>query len=171
MSNPGYRYWIVCHSVCRAWSMGRRQDCPDEFATHLRRSPVVLISAEIVGGGHLGAFPEHPAFSGLGGRYRRSAQGKERRVIVAGVLRTHRDNPRGDPSNMRAKPPPNSRDGARCDAAFQNFVASGLILEFGRISTSLSPSASFRCGSTFDTRHSLNRVPLANSVTQQKNEI
>ena len=29
----------------------------------------------------------------------------------------------------------------------------------------------FRCGSTFDARHSLNRFPLACSVTQQEIEI
>ena len=63
---------------------------------------------------------------------RREAQvemGKGRRVIVACVLRIHRDNPGGDPSTMRAKRPPNSRDGARCDTAFQNCSSSGLILE------------------------------------------
>ena len=34
----------------------------------------------------------------------------------------------------------------------------------------LPPSAFFRCSSTFDGRHSLNRFPFAGSVTQQENE-
>ena len=42
-----------------------------------------------------------------------------RQVIVAGVLRTRRANPGGDLSAMGAKRAPNTRDGARCDAAFQ----------------------------------------------------
>ena len=40
-------------------------------------------------------------------------------MIVAGVLRTPRDNSGGDPLTTGAKHPQNSRDGARCDAAFQ----------------------------------------------------
>ena len=44
-------------------------------------------------------------------------------MIVAGVLRTRRDNYGGDPSTMRAKRPPNSRDGARCDGSFKNDVS------------------------------------------------
>jgi len=38
---------------------------------------------------------------------------------VAGLLRTRRSNFGGDPSTTGDKRPPNSRDGARCDAAFQ----------------------------------------------------
>ena len=34
----------------------------------------------------------------------------------------------------------------------------------------LPPSAFFRCTSTFDARHSLNRFPFAGSVTEQENE-
>ena len=34
----------------------------------------------------------------------------------------------------------------------------------------LPSSVIFRCSSTFDARHSLNRFPLAGSVTQQGNE-
>jgi len=44
-------------------------------------------------------------------------------VIVAGVLRTRRDNSGGDPSTTRAKRPPNSRNDARCDTAFQKHVS------------------------------------------------
>jgi len=54
-----------------------------------------------------------------GGRGRRSTRENGRQVIVAGVLQTRRANLGGDPSTMSAKRPPNSRDGARCDAAFQ----------------------------------------------------
>jgi len=42
----------------RAWLMDRRQDCPDKSSKHLRRSPAVLVPALVVGGAHLGAFPE-----------------------------------------------------------------------------------------------------------------
>jgi hypothetical protein len=54
-----------------------------------------------------------------GGRGRRSARGKGRQVIVEGLVRTRRSNFGGDPSTTGAKRPPNSREGARCDAAFQ----------------------------------------------------
>jgi len=40
-------------------------------------------------------------------------------VIVAGLLRTRRMNFGGDPSTTGVRRPPNSRDGARRDAAFQ----------------------------------------------------
>ena len=53
-----------------------------------------------------------PTF-GPGGRGRRSARGKGRQVVVAGLLRTRRSNFGGDPSTNGAKRPPNSRDGAR----------------------------------------------------------
>ena len=66
-----------------------------------------------------GRVPEHLPFFGPGGRGRRFARGKGRQVVVAGLLRTRRSNFGGDPSTTGPKRPPNSRDGARCDAAFQ----------------------------------------------------
>jgi hypothetical protein len=42
-----------------------------------------------------------------------------RQVVVAGVLRSRWVNAGGHPAPMRAKRPPNARDGARCDGAFQ----------------------------------------------------
>ena len=96
--------------VWHAWLIDRRQDCRDESATHLRRPPAVRFPAQIVGRVHLGAFPEPLAFSRPAKRCRRSARQKARQVVVAGVLRTRRDNPGGDLSTMRAKRPPNSRD-------------------------------------------------------------
>ena len=100
--------------------MDRRQNCCDESAPDLPRSPAVLYPAQSVGRGRQGAFPVHLPFIGPGGRGRRSARGKGRQVIVAGLVRTRRSNFGGDPSTTGAKRPPNSRDGARCDAAFQN---------------------------------------------------
>ena len=98
--------------VYRRWSMDCRQNCCDESATDLPRSPAVLYPAQSVGLGHLGAFPEHLPLFGPGG----SARGKARQVIVAGLLRTRRDTSSGDPWTTGAKHPPNSRDGARCGA-------------------------------------------------------
>ena len=48
-------------------------------------------------------------------------------MIVAGVLRTRWNNYGGDPSTMRAKRPPNARDGARCDTAVQSDVSRKLV--------------------------------------------
>ena len=69
--------------------------------------------------GRQGAFPEHLPFIGPGGRGRRSARSKGRQVIAVGLWRTRRSNFGGDPSTTGAKRLPNSRDGARWDAAFQ----------------------------------------------------
>jgi len=49
--------------VWLAWSMDRRQRCPDKSSEHPPRSPGVLISAQIVGSAHLGEFPEHLALA------------------------------------------------------------------------------------------------------------
>ena len=56
-----------------------------------------------------------------GARGRRSTRGNGRQVFVAGLLRSRRDNPGGDPSTLGAKRPPPSRDGARWGAAFRRF--------------------------------------------------
>jgi len=100
--------------------MDRRQNCCDESAPDLPRSPAVLYSAQSVGRGRQGEFPVHLPFIGPGGRSRRSARGKGRQVIVAGLVQTRRSSFGGNPSTTGAKRPPNSRDGARCDATFQN---------------------------------------------------
>ena len=114
------------------WWMDRRQNCCDESALDMPRSPAFLypaqsvgcgrqgvFPAQSVGCGRQGSFPEHLPFFGPGGRGRRFARGKGRQVIVAGLLRTRRSNIGGDPSTTGLKRQPNSRDGARCDAAFQ----------------------------------------------------
>jgi len=86
--------------------MDCRQNCCDESATDLPRSPAVLYPAQSVGLGHLGAFPEHLPLFGPGG----SARGKARQVIVAGLLRTRRSNSGGDPSTTGDK---NARECSR----------------------------------------------------------
>jgi len=95
--------------------MDRRQDCPDESATYLRRSLAFQLPAQIVGptgrvSGASGAVQTRWALPTI-------CAGKM--TTGRGVLRP-RDNPRGDQSTMRTKRPPNSRDGARRDKAFQN---------------------------------------------------
>jgi len=99
--------------------MDRRRNWPDESATHLRRSPAVRFPAQFVGRAHLVRKTADAPETRPGGRGRRSTRENGRQVIVAGVLRTGRANPGGDLSTMGAKRPPNSRDGARCDAAAQ----------------------------------------------------
>jgi len=99
--------------------MDRRQNCCDESALDMPRSPAVLYPAQSVGRSYLGAFPEHLPCFGPGGRGRRSTRGKGQQFIVTGLLRTRFSNFCGDPSTTGAKRRPNSRDGARCDAAFQ----------------------------------------------------
>jgi len=99
--------------------MDRRQDCCDESTIDLPRPPAVLYPAQSVGRGRLGTFPGHLPFIGPGGRGRRSARSKGRQVIAVGLWRTRRSNFGGDPSTTGAKRLPNSRDGARWDAAFQ----------------------------------------------------
>ena len=99
------------------WWMDRRRDCCDESAVDLPRSPAVLYPAQSVGRGRLVRKTEDAPETRPGGRIRRSARGKGRQVIVAGIVRTRRSNFGGDSSITGPKRPPNSRDSARCDAA------------------------------------------------------